>query len=129
MPEPEDASVRTVVVACAANLLIGVLLVAVAFLLVRRNGALLIDQAAPADVRKWLRRAVADELWVADVPELTAVYVGPKRLLVLADVVPADGAELAANVERLRRRLLAVPAVTRAEITPIPHWNEITPPG
>jgi len=89
--EPEDASVRTVAVAVAANLLIGLLLIVVAYLLMRRNLALLIDEAAPADVRQRLRRSVAQEPWVAEVAELTAVYIGPRQPLVLVHVIPVDG--------------------------------------
>jgi cation diffusion facilitator family transporter len=102
-----------------ASLLIGLLLIGVALVLMRRNGALLIDEAAPADVRERLRRGVAAEPWVAEVAELTAVYVGPRHLLVLAHVVPVEGADLPAAVGRLRRRLLAVPAVAAVEITPV----------
>jgi cation diffusion facilitator family transporter len=102
-----------------ASLLIGLLLIAVAFVLMRRSGALLIDEAAPADVRERLRQAVAAEPWVAEVAELTAVYIGPRHLLVLAHVVPVEGADLLAGVGRLRRRLLSLPAVTAVEITPV----------
>ena len=38
-----------------ASLLIGLLLIVVAFVLMRRNGALLIDEAAPANIRERLR--------------------------------------------------------------------------
>jgi cation diffusion facilitator family transporter len=103
----------------AASLLIGLLLIAVAVVLMRRNLALLTDEAAPADIRERLRQAVAREPWVAEVAELTAVYIGPRHLLVLAHVVPVDGADLPANIGRLRRRLLAVPAIAAVEITPI----------
>ena len=103
----------------AASLLIGLLLIVVAYLLMRRNGALLIDEAAPADIRERLRQAVAQEPWVAEVAELTAVYIGPRQLLVLAHVVPIDSAELTAGIGRLRRRLLAVPAIAAVEITPV----------
>jgi cation diffusion facilitator family transporter len=103
----------------AASLLIGLLLIAVAFVLMRRNGALLIDEAAPAEVRERLREGVAAEAWVAEVVELTAVYVGPRQLLVLAHVVPVEGADLLGGVGRLRRRLLSLPAVTAVEITPV----------
>jgi divalent metal cation (Fe/Co/Zn/Cd) transporter len=91
----------------------------VAYMLMRRNLALLIDEAAPADIRERLRQAVAREPWVAEVAELTAVYIGPRQLLVLAHVVPVEGTELPASVGRLRRRLLAVPAITAVEITPV----------
>jgi cation diffusion facilitator family transporter len=107
----------------AASLLIGLLLIVVAYLLMRRNGALLIDEAPPADVRERLRRAVAQEPWVAEVAELTAVYIGPKQLLVLAHIVPVDGTDLTAGVGRLRRRLLAVPAIAAVEITPVERAN------
>jgi len=107
----------------AASLLIGLLLIVVAYLLMRRNGALLIDEAPPADVRERLRRAVAQEPWVAEVAELTAVYIGPRQLLVLAHIVPVDGTDLTAGVGRLRRRLLAVPAIAAVEITPVERAN------
>jgi divalent metal cation (Fe/Co/Zn/Cd) transporter len=103
----------------AASLLIGLLLMVVAYLLMRRNLALLIDEAAPAEVRERLGQAVAKEPWVVEVAELTAVYIGPKQLLVLIHVVPVDGTDLTANVGRLRHRLLAVPAIAAVEITPV----------
>jgi len=103
----------------AASLLIGLLLIGVAFVLMRRNGALLIDEAAPTEVRERLRHTVAQEPWVAEVAELTAVYLGPRHLLVIAHVVPVEGADLVAGVGRLRRRLLSLPAVTAVEITPV----------
>jgi hypothetical protein len=85
----------------------------------RRNAAVLINEAAPADVHDGLRQAVAAEPWVADVGGLTALYIGPKRLLVLAHVVPGDGTNLIANIGQLRRRLLALPTVAAVEITPV----------
>jgi cation diffusion facilitator family transporter len=107
----------------AASLLIGVLLIVVAYLLMRRNLALLIDEAAPADIRERLRQSVAQEPWVAEVAELTAVDIGPKQLLVLVHVVPVIDAELTASVARLRRRLLAVPAIAAVEVTPVERAN------
>jgi divalent metal cation (Fe/Co/Zn/Cd) transporter len=103
----------------AASLLIGLLLMVVAYLLIRRNAALLIDEAPSADVREGLGQAVAEEPWVAEVAELTAVYIGPRQLLVLVHVVPVDGIELTAAVGRLRHRLLAVPAIAAVEVTPV----------
>jgi hypothetical protein len=54
-----------------------------------------------------------------EVADLTAVYLGPRHLLVLVHVVPVEGADLPADVGRLRRRLLSLPAVAAAEITPV----------
>jgi divalent metal cation (Fe/Co/Zn/Cd) transporter len=98
---------------------IGLLLIVVAYLLIRRNAALLIDEVPPADVREGLWQAVAEEPWVADVAELTAVYLGPRQLLVLVHVVPLDGTELPAAIHRLRHRLLAMPAIAAVEVTPV----------
>jgi len=56
---------------------------------------------------------------VAEVAGLTAVYIGPRQLLMLVHVVPVDSAELAAGVGRLRSRLLAVPEIAAVEITPV----------
>jgi hypothetical protein len=53
------------------------------------------------------------------VAELTAVYVGPRQLLVLAHVVPVAGADLVGGVGGLRRRLLSLPAIAAVEITPV----------
>jgi cation diffusion facilitator family transporter len=102
-----------------ASLLIGLLLIGVAVVLMRRSGGLLIDEAAPADVHEGLRQAVAAEPWVAEVAELIAVYIGPQHLLVLAHVVPVEDADLLEGVGRLRRRLLSLPAVATVEITPV----------
>jgi hypothetical protein len=66
---------------------------------------------------------VAEESWVAEVAELTAVYIGPRQLLVLVHLVPVDGIELTAAVGRLRHRLLAVPAIAAVEVTPVDRSN------
>ncbi|HKD96321.1 MAG TPA: zinc transporter 9, partial [Micromonosporaceae bacterium] len=102
-----------------ASLLIGVLLIVASFLLIRRNAALLIDESAPADVRTRLRDQVAREWWVADVPELLAVRVGPNQLLVIVHVVPVMGCDLIGEIAALRDALEALPVVSRAEVTPL----------
>jgi cation diffusion facilitator family transporter len=102
-----------------ASLLIGGLLIVVSFLLVRRNAALLIDEAAPADVRERLRGMVCAKTWVDDVTDLTAVRIGPNQLLVVVHLVPlCDASQIVVNIDALRRELLALPVVTQVEITP-----------
>jgi urease beta subunit len=86
----------------------------------RRNAALLIDESTPADVRDRLREVVAGEPWVADVPDLTAVRIGPGQLLLLVQVVPVHGADIVSGIDNLRTALLAMPVVSRVEITPVP---------
>lgn len=102
-----------------ASLLIGLLLIGASFLLMRRNAALLIDENAPADVRARLRELVASQWWVVDVPELLAVRVGPNQLLVIVHVVPVAACDLITEIAGLRDMLEALPAVSRAEVTPM----------
>jgi hypothetical protein len=47
------------------------------------------------------------------------LLVAVAKGLVLAHVVPVQGADLLVGVGRLRRRLLSVPAVAAVEITPV----------
>ncbi|RJK97542.1 cation diffusion facilitator family transporter [Vallicoccus soli] len=106
-----------------ASILIGLLLVAVAFVLVRRNQALLVDTSAPQPLVDDLRRVVGAHGWVREVPALSAVWIGPRRLLVVVDVrVDPEGpaAGLVQDVARLREELLHRPYVARAEVTPVP---------
>ena len=103
-----------------ASLLIGVLLIVASILLARRNAALLIDESAPPEARARLRDLVAAQPWVAAVPELMAVRIGPNQLLVIAHVVPHPGTgydRLLADVAELRHTLIALPVVSQAEIT------------
>jgi divalent metal cation (Fe/Co/Zn/Cd) transporter len=113
-----------------ASLLIGLLLIAVSFLLVRRNAALLIDESAPADVRERLRAHVMSQFWVDDVPHLTAVRIGPNQLLVIVHLVPGcDASAIVGHIDTLRRELLALPVVTQVEITPYPAPPDDEPGG
>jgi cation diffusion facilitator family transporter len=103
-----------------ASLLIGLLLILVSYLLVRRNAALLIDESAPPATQARLRDLVTEQPWVADVLQLQAVRIGPNQLLVIVDVVPKDGADnLVDDIADLRKKLVDLPVVSRAEITPV----------
>jgi cation diffusion facilitator family transporter len=107
-----------------ASLLIGLLLIVASLLLVRRNAALLIDESAPADVRDRLRDVILEESWVDRVPDLKAVRIGPSQLLLIARVVPCGDAEfnaveLVSKIGKLRAKLLSIPSVSQAEITPV----------
>jgi cation diffusion facilitator family transporter len=109
-----------------ASILIGFLLVGVAFLVARRSKGLLIDESAPDDVLGLLRDRLAEETWVQDIVGLTAVYIGPRRLLVTARLRPtADLAEAPAAVlvdlaYGLRAALCASEVIGDAEITLVP---------
>ena len=62
--------------------------------------------------------AVHDNV-VPRLPQSNRSEKRPRQLLVLTHVVPVGGTELTANLSRLRRRLLAVPAIAEFEITPV----------
>jgi divalent metal cation (Fe/Co/Zn/Cd) transporter len=105
------------------SMVIGVLLIAVAFLLARRSKALLLDESAPPDILDPIRERVAALDWIDDVRDVQAVYVGPSRLLVNVWIAPAGGGaglpadELIHRVGRLRAALLDNPAIAQVTVT------------
>jgi cation diffusion facilitator family transporter len=109
-----------------ASMLIGVLLVGVAGLIARRSKGLLIDESAPDDVLARLRTRISAETWVHEIQALTAVYVGPGRLLVTARLLPTaemasrPAGELLRYAYGLRTNLCALDVIGDAEITLVP---------
>jgi cation diffusion facilitator family transporter len=87
-----------------AAVLIGLLLVYVAFALGRDIRGLLIGEAARPDQRELLRRTLAEPDEVDEVVELLTMYVGPKSLLVAARIDLADGLD-SSRVEALSNEL------------------------
>lgn len=106
----------------AASIAIGLLLVAVAYLVARRSATLLIDEAAAPDTIDRLRPLLDDLPWAAAIVEFQAVYMGPLRLLVTVTARPtarvlAGPAEvLVEHVAALRERLLASPVIVEAYV-------------
>jgi cation diffusion facilitator family transporter len=105
------------------SMAIGVLLIAVAFLLAVRSKALMLEEAAPADVVDPIRSRVLGAGWVGELVDLHAVYLGPSRLLVNAWIRPAGtelaepGGDLVERVDRLRADLLADPGIAQVTVT------------
>jgi cation diffusion facilitator family transporter len=87
-----------------AAVLIGLLLVYVAFALGRDIRGLLLGEAARPDQRETLRRTLAEADEVEDVVELLTMYVGPKSLLVAARIDLVDGID-SGRVEQLSNEL------------------------
>jgi cation diffusion facilitator family transporter len=88
----------------AAAILIGLLLVWVAYALGRDIRGLLLGEAARPDQRELLRQTLAAPDEVDDVVELLTMYVGPKSLLVAARIDLADGLD-SSRVEELSSEL------------------------
>lgn len=105
-----------------ASIAIGLLLVVIAYLVARRSKGLLIDESAPQDVLDRLRAQITGEPWVATVVALTAVFIGPRRLLVTARIQPSaqafagNAGELVARAAALRRDLLRLEVIGEAEV-------------
>ncbi|MGY1749287.1 cation diffusion facilitator family transporter [Modestobacter sp. SYSU DS0511] len=119
-----------------AAILIGVLLVLVAWSLARANISLLIGQAVPEAIERELRAETAGLDQVDDVPFLLTSVIGPGELIVSAKVDFADTASVA-DVERAsdeaERRLVARhPGVRYVFLDPTPGDGRAqaeSPPG
>ncbi|MET9933833.1 MULTISPECIES: cation diffusion facilitator family transporter [unclassified Streptomyces] len=107
-----------------ASILIGALLVYVAWVLGRSNAELLVGRPLPRDMREAVRAELLAVPQVEAVLDLTTLIQGPGEALVAAkidfrDGVPAEEVERACEEaeERLRAR---VPAVRRVYLDPTP---------
>ena len=87
-----------------AAVLIGLLLVYVAYALGRDIRGLLLGEAARPEQREALERALLEPEEVEDVIELLTMYTGPRSLLVAARIDLADGIE-SSRVEELSSEL------------------------
>jgi cation diffusion facilitator family transporter len=87
-----------------AAILIGLLLVYVAYALGRDIRGLLLGEAARPDQREALERALLEPVEVEGVVELLTMYTGPKSLLVAARIDLADGID-SSRVEELSTEL------------------------
>ncbi|MGW1099251.1 cation diffusion facilitator family transporter [Streptomyces sp. NPDC002455] len=107
-----------------ASILIGVLLVYVAWVLCRSNAQLLIGRPLPADMRAGVREELLSVPHIVEVVELTTLIQGPSELLVAAKIDFRDAAT-AAQIEwaceeaeqQLRERY---PSIQRVYLDPTP---------
>lgn len=107
-----------------ASILIGLLLVFVAWVLGRSNTELLIGRALPAPVRDAVSRELRTVQYVEDVLELTTIVQGPAEILIAAkidfrDIATSDQIEAACEEAESRLRTL-IPAVKRVYLDPTP---------
>ncbi|MFI8947257.1 cation diffusion facilitator family transporter [Streptomyces sp. NPDC053750] len=107
-----------------ASILIGLLLVLVAWVLGRSNTELLIGRALPAPVRDAVSRELRAVQYIEDVLELTTIVQGPAEILIAAkidfrDIATSDQIEAACEEAESRLRTL-IPAVKRVYLDPTP---------
>ncbi|MFE6039327.1 cation diffusion facilitator family transporter [Streptomyces sp. NPDC056452] len=111
-----------------ASVLIGVLLVYVAWVLCRSNAQLLIGRPVPAAMRAGVREELLSVPHIIDVLELTTLVQGPDEVLIAAkvdfrDVASAEQVEWACEEadEQLRERY---PSVRRVYLDPTPGLGQ-----
>ncbi|MEA2480710.1 MAG: hypothetical protein QOJ07_2632 [Thermoleophilaceae bacterium] len=107
-----------------ASLLIGGLLVYIAMRLASRNRDLLTNQAVPARYTERVRELIVADPAVTDAPRVEAVYLGPREVLLAADVRLSDGLDadgVLGALERVRETVQGeYPQVARMFLTPVP---------
>ncbi|MGW7414601.1 cation diffusion facilitator family transporter [Streptomyces sp. NPDC054863] len=114
-----------------ASVLIGLLLVYVAWVLGRSNAQLLIGRALPPEMREGVREELLSVPHIEDVIELTTLIQGPSELLIAAkidfrDVSSAAEIEWACEEaeQQLRERY---PAIARVYLDPTPRRGQSRP--
>ncbi|MGW0562679.1 cation diffusion facilitator family transporter [Streptomyces sp. NPDC003016] len=114
-----------------ASILIGLLLVYVAWVLGRSNAQLLIGRPLPREMRAGVREELLSVPHIIDVLELTTLVQGPREVLVAAkidfrDVVSAEQIEWACEEaeQQLRERY---PAIRRVYLDPTPGPGHTRP--
>jgi cation diffusion facilitator family transporter len=106
------------------SVVIGILLCYLALRLTSRNRQLLTNQAVPDRYVDGLRARLQGEAAIRSVTRLDAVYLGPREVLVAADVEMSDGLsgpEVAGALEQMRSELKRdIPVIARLYLTPVP---------
>jgi len=115
----------------AGSVIIGLILLAVAFLLGRENAALLLGEAVDPQVRQDIDRAIRSIDEVEDVFELLTMHLGPEEFLVVADVQfreDLDTEDIATTIDRVEAAIReAAPGASRIYVEPEIRGREPAP--
>jgi cation diffusion facilitator family transporter len=115
----------------AASVIIGLILLVVAFLLGRENAQLLIGEGVDPQSRAEIERAIEEVDGVDGLIELLTMHLGPDEVLVTADVRFRDDLsteEIARTVDRVEEAIREVaPEATRIYVEPEIRWREESP--
>jgi cation diffusion facilitator family transporter len=105
------------------TIVIGLLLCYLALRLTTRNRQLLTNQSVPARYVERMRERLEREEAIRAVTQIEAVYLGPREVLVAAEVRTVDGMsgeEVAAALARTRDALCSeLPVLARLYLTPV----------
>ena len=106
-----------------ASALIGVLLLLTSVFLLRTNRQLLSGRGVPIAMLREMRRIIAAQPGVIDVPDLFAVVIGPSSLIVDGDVTLEDDLDVPAVEETIMRSASALrerwPSIEYVYLTPV----------
>jgi cation diffusion facilitator family transporter len=112
----------------AGSVIIGLILLSVAFLLGRENAALLLGEAVDPQVREEIEQAVRGVDEVEDLIELLTMHLGPDEFLVTTDVRFRDGLsteEIARAIDRVEAAIREVSTgATRIYVEPEIRFRE-----
>jgi len=107
-----------------ATILIGLLLCYLASRLTSRNRRLLTNQSVPDRYVERMRARLEREEAISAVTQMEAIYLGPREVLVAAEVHMADGMsgeEVSAALAGARAAICGeVPVIARLYLTPVP---------
>jgi cation diffusion facilitator family transporter len=105
-----------------AAVVIGLILVAVAFALARESRDLLVGESATPEVRGAIRGAIEADDRVDEIRDLLTMHVGPEQVLVNVEIAFADGLDTDGVEDAIRdveaRVFEAAPAVTKIFVEP-----------
>jgi cation diffusion facilitator family transporter len=108
-----------------ASALIGLLLLVASVLLLRTNRALLSGRGVPMSMLREMRRIIAAQPGVIDVPDVFAIVVGPSSLIVDGDVTFADDLDVPTVEQTIMRATAALrdrwPSIDYVYLTPVPQ--------
>ena len=111
-----------------ASVIIGVILLIVAFFLGRENAQLLIGEGIDPQVRVEVERAIREVDGVEDLLELLSMHLSPEDVLVTADVRfrnDLSTEEIARTIDRVEAAIREVaPEATKIYVEPEIRWRE-----
>jgi cation diffusion facilitator family transporter len=112
----------------AASVIIGLILLVVAFLLGRENAMLLIGEGIDPQIREAIEEAIREVDGVEGLLELLTMHLGPDEVLVTADVRFSDDLsteEIAHTIDRVEAAIREVaPEAKRIYVEPEIRWRE-----
>jgi cation diffusion facilitator family transporter len=116
----------------AGSVIIGLILLGVAFLLGRENAALLLGEAVDPQVRRRIEREIGGVEGVDGLIELLTMHLGPDEFLVVADVRfqdDLDTEDIARTIDRVEAAIReAEPGAVRIYVEPEIRFREEAKP-